>query len=123
MKPFNFALAKQGHPVCTRAGYPVRIICTDRKNYCHIVALIKKDNTEIVVSYPVSGSLYKDMDTEYDLMMDNSEYEGWINLYRHKKERGVSAGEFIYPSEESAKSEVPHIKNYVATCKIKWEEQ
>lgn len=40
MKKFDLELAKQGHPVQTRNGRPVRIICWDRKSEYPIVALI-----------------------------------------------------------------------------------
>lgn len=29
MKPFDIELAKQGKPVCTRDGRPVKILCYD----------------------------------------------------------------------------------------------
>lgn len=35
MKPFDLELAKAGHPVQTRDGRPVRIICYDRKDNAH----------------------------------------------------------------------------------------
>ena len=52
MKPFNLELAKQGHPVVTRKGQPVRIICFDRKGVQPIVALIEVDTKTYACSDP-----------------------------------------------------------------------
>lgn len=40
MKPFDLELAKQGHPVCTRDGKDVRIICFDAKGPNPIIGLL-----------------------------------------------------------------------------------
>jgi hypothetical protein len=39
MKEFDLELAKAGHPVCTRDGKPVRIVCFDAKGDYPIVGL------------------------------------------------------------------------------------
>lgn len=71
MKEFNLELAKAGHPVCTRDGNPVRIICFDVKgtNY-PIVAAIMIGNEEYINQYPNGGEYYADgHESPGDLMM------------------------------------------------------
>lgn len=58
MKPFDIELAKAGHPVCTRSGNPVRIVCFDKKNTKYpIMALIDKVTHEDYCSYTIHGEL------------------------------------------------------------------
>ena len=123
MKPFDIELAKAGHPVCTREGKPVRIICFDRKNIngCSIMALIDKDNYENCESYSIHGKFYENgRESEYDLFMAPVKKEGWINLY---KEDGVTRTQSvkIYPSKEDA-LDCHYPINYLDTIKIEWEE-
>lgn len=46
MKPFNLEQAKQGKPVVTRDGRPVRILAFDRKGCYPIIGLISRDKEE-----------------------------------------------------------------------------
>lgn len=88
MKPFDIELAKAGHPVCTREGNPVRIICFDRKNVkCPMIALIDRGDSEDFVSYIIQGTFYNNgKEHKDDLFMASVKKEGWINLY---KDNGV----------------------------------
>ena len=74
MTTFNLELAKQGHPVKTRSGHPVRIICFNRRCYNNtlpIVALVDNpnDSYESVEIYNEKGEYYPDRKTHKDLMM------------------------------------------------------
>ena len=73
MKNFNLAEAKAGHPVQTRSGRSVRIICFDRKGTIYnIVALmcVRTDLPEKIVYYTSSGRYFDDTEeSEYDLVM------------------------------------------------------
>jgi hypothetical protein len=54
--PFDAEQAKQGKPVCTKDGRPVRILCYDRDNDLPIVALIREwDGEQSVATYTMEG--------------------------------------------------------------------
>lgn len=130
MKEFDLELAKQGHPVCTRNGRPVRIICFDSNNkYYPIVALVTDINTleECVEIYSNNGKYIFDDDrlNDLDLMMASQKYEGWINLYKTKDSFKPFVGHQIFNSKKEAKNTnvcTDIDTKYVATIKIEWEE-
>lgn len=70
---FNLTLAKAGWSVRTKSGYPVRILCFDRKNTEYkIVALIlvKEGLPEKIEYYTLEGKYYGlDQDSENDLIL------------------------------------------------------
>ena len=70
------------------------------------------------ITLPVSLA---NVDSRLDLFFSEKK-EGWLNLY--KDENGRVAIGTVYPieSEESAKKIASADKDYVATCKITWEE-
>ena len=69
MKPFNFEELKKGKAVCTKDGYPVRILCFDRKSTKFpIVALIDRGVKEELVTYTSEGK-YSISDHLNDLVM------------------------------------------------------
>lgn len=125
MKKFDLNEAKNGKPVRTRGGDPVRIICWDSKveggNY-PIVALVKfANNEECVKTYSVNGVYRLGENCEWDLMMVGEKKEGWINLYKNPGNE-VYLGS-IYDSENEAISNVDiTLNNYVDTVKIEWRE-
>lgn len=115
MKPFDIELAKKGHPVCTRDGRKVRILCFDRKgSYYHIVALVEDiSEKEEVVVYPDTGRYDDSRKSEDDLMLYTEMRTGYINVYN---ERVV--GPVIYKTEEEArKFAEPSVKE---TIKIEY---
>ena len=75
MKEFDLELAKAGHPVCTRDGKPVRIVCFDAKGDFPIVGLEYntdlEDNIdeELPRNYTNEGFYYKTETSSNDLMM------------------------------------------------------
>lgn len=111
MKPFDIELAKKNHPVQTRDGRPVRIICYDRKNKEYpIVALMSED--EVPWFYRNDGT--SSGSNNYDLVMVPIKKEGWINIYK-TQEVG-----YIYDTEAEALENAN--VGLVATIKIEWEE-
>ena len=122
MKPFDIELAKAGHPVCTREGESVRIVCYDRKNTKYpIMALIDKGEYENHCSYTIEGKFGSDFPDEIkkDLFMATVKKEGWVNLYKENSMTHASVK--IYPSKEEALDGHSPI-NYLTTVKIEWEE-
>lgn len=124
MKQFNIEEYKKNpsRKVITRDGKSVKIICTDMIGTYTVVAICKMNPIcECCYSYTDDGKLHVIEDTHLDLFFASEKKEGWLNLY--KDENGRVAIGTVYPieSEESAKM-ASEDKDYVATCKIEWEE-
>ena len=126
MKQFNLEeyLKDPNKKVVTRDGRNVRIICTDRKGTEYsVVALCTMSNvSEDCYFYFPNGKMYLSSDSCLDLFFAPEKKEGWLNLY--KDENGRVAIGTVYPSEseKDAMMESKYTKDYVATCKIEWEE-
>lgn len=127
MKPFDLEKAKAGHPVVTRGGRPVRILCFDKKgsNY-PVVALVpsRLQDTELVLSYTLKGYSLHNGKGEYgfDLMMAPVKHKGWINLYRNDSDFVVT-GQIVYESEEEARLGAwGGFTKYIGSLEIEWEE-
>lgn len=123
MKEFDLEKAKSGAPVCTREGLPARIICWDRKDdYYPILALVERNNKEILISATDRGHVFNDERcSNGDLFMAPVKHEGWVNI--HKDEYGMpETTERIWKSEESARNAANGDESYIATVKIEWEE-
>lgn len=122
MKQFSLEeyLKNPNRKVVTRGGLPVRIICTDRKQKCPIIALIKeRDDTEAICTYNTKGKFQTNNECSIlDLMFASTKKEGWVNIYN----QAVRSCGFIYESEEKAKQNVDKNKPYIATVKVEWEE-
>ena len=122
MKEFDYEKAKAGAPVCTRDGRPARIICWDRKDdYYPIMALVERNNKEILISTTEKGHVFDDERcSNGDLFMTSVKHEGWVNI--HKDEYGMpETTERIWKSEESARNAANGDESYIATAKIEWE--
>lgn len=121
--PFDLELAKAGHPVCTRDGRAVRILCHDfisPKNN-PIIALVKlNEKQEGAIFYGLNG---KGSICDLDLMMTPQKKEGWVNVFINASYFGSKTAGTIYPTKEEALKDVdtksPH---YIDTVKIEWEE-
>ena len=125
MKQFDLGEYKKNpnRKVITRDGRSVRIICTDMIGTYRVVAICKLTPIcECCYSYTDDGKLNVRVDTHLDLFFAPEKKEGWLNLYKNENGR-VTIGT-VYPieSEESAKKIASTNKDYVATCKITWEE-
>ena len=127
MKPFDLKLAKQGHPVCTREGRPVRIVCFDRKatDDKEILALIDRGDCEAIGCYHRNGYLLSyNIQDDDDLMMASVKHEGWINIKRIGDDP-IPYVEGMFESESKAE-DVARIgsscENHITTLKIEWEE-
>lgn len=123
MKEFNLELAKAGHPVQTRDGRKVRIICWDVKRDIYpIIALVTEETgEESDFSYTLKGQYDISIaNGELDLVMAPEKHEGWINLYRTSAD-GVATGGIIFKTKEDAEN-AEHSLPKVATIKIEWEE-
>ena len=126
MKQFNLEEYKKNpnRKVITRDGRSVRILCTDRKGteYLVIALCAMSDGSEDCYFYFPNGRMYLSADSCMDLFFAPEKKEGWLNLYKDGSGRVVIGTVFPIESEESAKKIASADKDYVATCKITWEE-
>lgn len=76
MKKFDPAAAKRGATVCTRDGWPARILCFDFEGpYKPIVAAIKvKEHEELIREYSNNGRFDGYSNCYADLMMADDDY-------------------------------------------------
>lgn len=119
MKPFDLELAKAGHPVCTRDGRDVRILCFDRKDDLYpIVGLVSDKLGENLRSYTPDGLYNRSGESNADLFMKPIKKEGWINI----SNLGCNYCDGIYTSEQAAKDDGRKTAGYITTLKIEWEE-
>lgn len=122
MEQFSLAeyLKNPTRPIVTRDGRIARIICTDAKRDFPLIALIEKEDSELLVSYTLRGTPYEWCESVCDLFFAQEKKEGWINLYKDGN-KTVIGNVYPFDSEELAK-EAMSDKDYIATCKIEWEE-
>lgn len=126
MKPFDIELAKAGHPVQTRSGNLVRIICFDIIGERPIGAFVtfitsKGDKYESFHAYYENGAFNNNIENDLDLVMASAKKEGWVNIY--KSFEGTLYCRNIYSSEEESINHTGSFEDtYIATTKIKWEE-
>ena len=123
MKPFDIELAKAGHPVCTREGEPVRIVCYDRNNTKYpIMALIDKGEYENYCSYTIEGKFSNNQEEiGNDLFMSPVKKEGWINIYKELNSDHVFTSP-VYKTLDEANEARDMSDIFLGTSKIEWEE-
>ena len=116
-------LKNPNRKVVTRDGKSVRIVCTDMMGTPYpILAICRVDPThDCYYSYTINGKHNLGVDSRLDLFFAPENKEGWLNLYEDVNGRVTIGTVYPFESEESAKTASAD-KNYVATCKITWEE-
>lgn len=111
--------------VITRAGLPVRIICTDKVcddkgSQKPIVALVDFGNREIVYPYSSDGISAPTL-PKLDLFFVSKKKEGWINIYKYNSK--TTPGSLVYNTKEEAESaKGAGLVDCISTIKIQWEE-
>lgn len=123
MKPFDLELAKAGHPVCTRDGRPVRILCYDFKSLENtpIMALIRlNERQEGVAHYYIDGKHFENGINDLDLMMVSEKKEGWLNIYKSSTKGYYCIR--IYSTYQEAIARGTGDNEYICTKMVEWEE-
>lgn len=121
MKEFNLEEAKAGKPVVTSEGYPVRIVCYDRRSAIDessILALVNEGDYELCNYYSPNGI---GIDGS-KLFMTTGKVTLWTNVY--SVFGGYHVGQtLLYSSKEVALENVVSKKNYtyIDTVKIEVE--
>lgn len=125
MKQFDLEEYKKNlnRKVITRDGRSVRIVCTDMMGTSYpILAICRVNPThDCYYSYTLNGKHNLGVDSRLDLFFAPENKEGWLNLYKYGNGRVEIGTVYPFESEESAKM-ASEDKDYVATCKITWEE-
>lgn len=124
MKEFNLEKAKVGHPVCTRDGREVRILCFNRQGDSPIVALVKNNEVEDVVLFNNKGRRNDVFDCGYDLLIKPVRQGRWINIYRDLDEFLFTGGS-LYSSQKEAEMEANEgvkADSYYKTVRVEWDE-
>lgn len=131
MKDFDIKAAKEGHPVCTRNGCPVRILAYDRRDdegFC-IVGLVTADNSpsEVVGWWRKDGSCSTELCKHpNDLMLDTPSVSGYINVYKFDDGDNsiyhVGNNKTIYRTKALAMSNIDDKLDYIDTIEIEWGE-
>lgn len=116
-------LKNPNRKVVTRDGKSVRIVCTDMIGTSYpVLAICRVDAThDCYYSYTLNGKHNLGVDSRLDLFFAPENKEGWLNLYKYGNGRVEIGTVYPFESEESAKMASAD-KDYVATCKITWEE-
>ena len=114
-------------PVRTKAGTPVRIICTDREGEYPVIGLIRVQGTyrwiEDIRTWTIDGEAYVgSTNNNNDLENTPQEMSRWMNLYRKtigEKHFKYFNGSF-FDTRLEAKKEGKASAYYVDTVEVKW---
>lgn len=122
MKQFNIKeyLKNPSRKVVTGDGRNVRIVCTDKKGFNPILALVTRhDNiAEDIYLYTKNGELSEGNSTKSNLFFAPEKHERWINLY--KEDDNIYASMDTFKTKEEA--EALSCSSCIATVKVEWEE-
>ena len=124
MKQFSLEeyLKNPSRKIVTRDGRNARIMCTDKKGFNSILALVTRHDsiTEDIYLYTKNGEISEGISTNSDLFFAQEKHEGWVNLYRGALD--VTYAGCVYTIEKEAREHIDDPQRYVATVKIEWEE-
>lgn len=124
MKQFSLEeyLKNPSRKVVTEDGRNVRIVCTDKKGFNPILALVTRHSsvTEDIYLYTKNGEISEGNSTKSSLFFAPEKHKGWINLYRGDLD--ITYAGCVYTSEKEAKKSIDNTQCYVTTLKIEWEE-
>jgi hypothetical protein len=121
-KKFDLEAAKNGAPVISKTGNPVRIICFDRKDDDFpVIALEDDGDGEEYSSYTIDGKLFTTGDSEADLFMAPVKKKGWVNVYP-SSEPGLVAKPSLGIYEHKSYADSYATKDRIACIEIEWPE-
>ena len=122
MKQFNLKeyLKNPSRKIVTRDGRNVRIVCTDKKGFNPILALVTRHDSiaEDIYLYTKNGELNEGNSTNSSLFFVPEKHERWVNLY--KDNNGIYASMDTFKTKKEA--EALSCSSCIATVKVEWEE-
>lgn len=119
MKPFSLEeyLKNPSRRVVTKDGRNVRIICTDAKGSCPVVALVAYENFEVAFNVTKDGKI----DGVLDLFFAPEKKEGWVNIFKNTNSDYFVGDSRIFESKKEAEKAGKEGSGYISV-KIEWEE-
>ena len=113
-----------GKPVRTKAGTPVRIICTDREGDYPVIGLINVPGTyhriEEIRTWTADGKAFVGSANHGgDLENMPTEFSRWLNVYRRPIDEKWFNGTF-FETRLDAEKEGKASAYYVDTVEVKW---
>lgn len=120
-REFDLDAALNGAKICTRCGYPARIIATGLRGDFPVVAVVCGEESDDIISYTSTGRCYKGVESNYDLEM--APEKRYINIFQSEDGR-FHCSKKSYPTVELAKELEGFIprkykgSRYVATVEI-----
>ena len=122
MRPFSLEeyLKNPSRKIVTRDGRNVRIVCTDKKGFNPILALVTRHDiiAEDIYLYTKNGELSEGNSTKSNLFFVPEKHERWVNLY--KENDNIYASMDTFKTKE--KAEALSCSSCIATVKVEWEE-
>ena len=122
MRPFSLEeyLKNPSRKIVTRDGRNARIVCTDKKGFNPILALVTKHDSiaEDIYLYTKNGELNEGNSTKSSLFFVPEKHERWVNLY--KEDDNIYASMDTFKTKEEA--EALSCSSCIATVKVEWEE-
>ena len=122
MKQFNLKeyLKNPSRKIVTRDGRNARIVCTDKKGFNPILALVTRHDSiaEDIYLYTKNGELNEGNSTNSSLFFVPEKHERWVNLY--KDNNGIYASMDTFKTKKEA--EALSCSSCIATVKVEWEE-
>ena len=122
MKPFNIKEHLE-HPdwkVVTRAGEPVRILCTNLDGDYPVAAAVRNFHVD---KFTADGLFHVGHVNRYDLFFATEKHEGWALIYKETALRASHLSPEIYDTKEAAErvwEANPGIE--CSIVRIEWEE-
>lgn len=120
MKSFSLEeyLKNPSRRVVTKDGRNVRIICTDAKGSCPVVALVAYENFEVAFNVTKDGKI----DGVLNLFFTPEKHEGWVNVFKGGVNSDYCVGDSrVFESKEDAENAGKKWSGYISV-KIEWEE-
>ena len=122
MKQFNLEeyLKNPSRKIVTKDGRNVRIVCTDKKGFNPILALVTRHDSiaEDIYLYTKNGELSEGNSTKSSLFFVPEKHERGVNLY--KEDDNIYASMNTFKTKKEA--ETLSCSSCIATVKIEWEE-
>ena len=118
-------LANPSRKVVTRDGRPVKIICTNLKNFLGNYSIVAEiEGSGCSEAFTQGGEYLIGSSSQNDLFFAQEKKEGWMTIFRGKY--GPYPGKIFNSKEDAEESRRIYCRFtddlYLATVKVEWEE-
>lgn len=122
MKPFNLEEAKAGKPVCTRNGYPVKIITFERNSISFpIVGLIEYGTQDTVSTFTKDGKHLLNTSSGFDLKMVENEPKEPEEITKYCSVLKSPDGTYQYVgvADTPEQARLPFARGFIGTTEVR----